>query len=96
MRCSRVRLFAKRSFGIWLPSSEAGYISKIVSAFISAAPSQMYAYLAAHSESVLSSLAKNLMHFGTCDIVRFLLDVPLENEKPWWGESASFVDPFLD
>ena len=59
----------------------------------------MYAYLAAHSESVLSSLndrRKNLMHFGTCDVVRFLLDVPLENEKPWWGESASFVDPFLD
>ena len=56
----------------------------------------MYAYLAAHSASVISSLAKNLMHFGVCDIVRFLLDLPLKDGKPWWGESACFLDPFVE
>lgn len=59
-------------------SSEAGYVAKLVSAFVSAGPSSMYAYLAAHATTIIENLAKNMIHCGTLDIARFLLDVPLE------------------
>lgn len=86
-------------------SSEAGYAAKLVSAFVSAGPSSMYAYLAAHATTIIENLAKNMIHCGTLDIARFLLDVPLEgsyvhiysyiDKKAWWGESATLIDPFI-
>ena len=85
---------------------EAGYVAKLVSAFVTAGPTEMYNYISTHASEVISNLARNMMHLGTCDIVRFLLDVPLISKrvstdslldgKPWWGESASLIDPFIE
>lgn len=58
---------------------EAGYMAKIVSAFVSASPSKVYKYLAANASKIIADLAKNMMHCGTLDVIRFLLDVPLES-----------------
>lgn len=60
--------------------SEAGYVAKLVSAFVSAGPSSMFAYLSTHASTVITNLTKNMMHCGTLDIARFLLDVPLEGK----------------
>lgn len=62
-----------------LISREAGYMAKIVSAFVAASPSSVYKYLAAHASSIIANLVKNMMHCGTLDVIRFLLDVPLES-----------------
>lgn len=56
---------------------EAGYVAKLVSAFVAAAPTEMYHYAAEHATELISNLAKNMMYLGTCDVVRFLLDIPL-------------------
>ena len=61
--------------------SEAGYVAKLVSAFVSSAPSAMFAYLSAHASTVIANLTKNFMHCGALDIARFLLDVPLESRS---------------
>ena len=62
-------------------SSEAGYVAKLVAAFVASAPSAMFAYLQAHATAVITNLTKNFMHCGALDIARFLLDVPLESRS---------------
>ena len=84
---------------------EAGYIAKLVSAFVSAGPTEMYNYVSEHANEVIASLARNMNHLGTCDIVRFRLDIPLISTyistesivdgKPWWNENAVLIDPFI-
>lgn len=81
-------------------------MAKIVAAFVSASPSNVYKYLSAHASSIIANLVKNMMHCGTLNVIRFLLDVPLESAavpplspvdgKPWWGESNVLIDPFVN
>lgn len=62
-----------------LMNSEAGYVAKLVSSFVSSGSPAVFAYLSAHASTVIENLTKNLMHCGTLDIARFLLDVPLQS-----------------
>ena len=62
-------------------ASTAGYVAKLVAAFVKSAPSAMFAYLQTHVDFIISNIVKNMMHCGTLDIIRFLLDVPLESSS---------------
>lgn len=62
--------------------SESGYVAKLVSAFVAAAPTEMYHYASEHAKELISNLANNMMYLGTCDVVRFLLDIPLIGTTP--------------
>ena len=57
-------------------------MSKLTSAFVSGNPEKMFEFLSANAASVVENLAKNMKYLGTCDVVRFLLDVPLVG-KVW-------------
>ena len=59
--------------------STAGYVAKLVAAFVKNAPSAMFDYCQAHVDFIISNIVKNMMHCGTLDIIRFLLDVPLQS-----------------
>ena len=37
----------------------------------------MFKYVSANAKQIIADLARNMMHVGTCDAVRFLLDIPL-------------------
>ena len=37
----------------------------------------MFKYVSANAAQIIADLARNMMHVGTCDAVRFLLDIPL-------------------
>ena len=67
----------KCSFLVWLRVREAGYFAKLVAAFVKASPKGMFKYVSANAAQIIADLARNMMHVGTCDAVRFLLDIPL-------------------
>ena len=60
-------------------NSTAGYVAKLVAAFVNNAPVAMFSYLQSHVDFIISNIVKNMMHCGALDIIRFLLDVPLQS-----------------